>query len=343
MKDSEWAPKQRVVAYSTQNSNGLWDTMRKRLYIQTSLATTHCHVCSSSFFKTRQPRAVDVINRSNRSASCASSCSAAHTVPLGVCVRPWTENYAQSDAHTHTPRVDQGVIKHSRISTIERTLGDLSHLPRVLARGSGTSVQWWRTAKMMCAAPRGVAYTAPVDLLFELSDLAGARSVGSGTSAVVYAGAWRGLEVAVKVLRGGLCARAEQEAERERSAHARLRHPNIIAFLGSAGVPGGAHALVFQYCQGGSLDVRKLAQAADLAVAIDVALDVARALEHAHTRNVIHRDVKPSQVFLDCCGRALLGDWGLAATVGSAECTVSETGTWEYVRMMHFLCSIFVC
>lgn len=180
----------------------------------------------------------------------------------------------------------------------------------------------------MCATT-GAAAALP-DVLFELSELANARTVGQGTSSVVYAGSWRGLDVAVKVLRGGLCARAEQEAERERSVHARLRHPNIVPLLGAAGVPGGAHALVFQYCAGGVLDVRALGPG-NRAGAIEVALGVARALEYAHSRAVIHRDVKPSQVLLDCCGRAMLADWGLAATVGSAECTVAETGTWEYV------------
>ncbi len=148
---------------------------------------------------------------------------------------------------------------------------------------------------------------------------------------MVYAGSWRGMTVAVKVMRGGLCERAEAEADRERAVHRRLRHPNIVAMLGFAGVPGGAYALVFQYCSQGVLNVRKLGGFSNAPRVLGIALDVARALEYAHRRGVIHRDVKPSQVLLDCCGRAMLADWGLSCTVGSAECTVAETGTFEFM------------
>lgn len=186
----------------------------------------------------------------------------------------------------------------------------------------GWASSW--SPKMMCA-------TNADDVLFELSELTNTRTIGEGTSAVVYAGLWRGLEVAVKVLRGGLCERASAEAARERNMNTRLRHPNIVPLLGLAGAPGGAHALVFEFCSGGALDPRKLGWDRSALEVLDIALDIARALEHAHARGVLHRDVKPTQVLLGCCGRARLADWGLAAEEGSAECGVGETGTWEYM------------
>lgn len=167
--------------------------------------------------------------------------------------------------------------------------------------------------------------------VFEYSQLQETRLIGEGTCSRVYAGEWKGLTVAVKLLREGVDATAQQDFENERVVNARLRHPNIVHYIGLAAIDG-AHGLVFEYAAGGSLDVRKFGYAKG-AKTLDVALDIARALDYAHCNGIVHRDVKPSQVLMNCCGRALLGDWGLATEIGSADCSTGETGTWEFVSI----------
>lgn len=180
--------------------------------------------------------------------------------------------------------------------------------------------------------PRMMRGLTGEEVLFELNELVDGRTIGEGSSAIVYGGFWRGLEVAVKVFRGGLCARSKAEAEREKLVHRRLLHPNIVPMLGNVGVPGGAYALAFPLCLGGVLNLKSLGGYGNSPVRIlNIALDVARALEHAHLRGVMHRDLKPSQILIDCCGKAQLADWGLSCIIGSSECRIGETGTLEFM------------
>lgn len=85
-----------------------------------------------------------------------------------------------------------------------------------------------------------------------------------------------------------------------------LRHPNIVA--GLAGHPTGEGAyLALEHCAGGTLD---RVQGAETGTAIGWILDVAAGLEASHSHQVLHRDVKPANVFLTGDGSAKLGDFG---------------------------------
>lgn len=179
----------------------------------------------------------------------------------------------------------------------------------------------------------GVEHYVP---LFAFQELEGRKVVGTGTSCVVYSGLWQGKMFAVKVLKGQRNKRSDAEMKRERDASNKLNHPNVVKCLGVASLSGeGAHALVFELCPGGVLDVRTMGGIAskNALVILNVAIDIAKALEHAHARNVIHRDVKPSQVLINENGNALLADWGLAAMIGDIECSIPKTGTLEFVSL----------
>lgn len=89
-----------------------------------------------------------------------------------------------------------------------------------------------------------------------------------------------------------------------------LDHPNVVrAFAGRS--TGDDAFLALEYCAGGTLDQRLLEKGRlPVETAARLVHEVALGLAHTHDRRVIHRDVKPANVFLDADGHAKLGDFG---------------------------------
>lgn len=101
---------------------------------------------------------------------------------------------------------------------------------------------------------------------------------------------------------------------REAKSGVLLNHPSIVRAFASGQDPATKkHYLVLEFIDGPSAQVL-LEQYTRLTVgdAVHIALDVARALEHAHSRNVIHRDIKPDNILITRAGVAKLSDLGLA-------------------------------
>lgn len=101
---------------------------------------------------------------------------------------------------------------------------------------------------------------------------------------------------------------------REARSGALLNHPNIVrTFSAGQDRQTGKHYLVMEYVDGPSAHTL-LAERQKLAVgdAVHIVLDIARALEHAHSRSIIHRDIKPDNILITRAGVAKLGDLGLA-------------------------------
>jgi class 3 adenylate cyclase len=100
-------------------------------------------------------------------------------------------------------------------------------------------------------------------------------------------------------------------------------HPNIVTIF-DIGEEDGTLFLVSQYMSGGDL-AGLLAQAEGRRLAIEevvrIGSDVARALEHAHEHGVVHRDIKPQNIWLAPDGTAKLGDFGLAMAAGRTRVT----------------------
>jgi tetratricopeptide (TPR) repeat protein len=118
--------------------------------------------------------------------------------------------------------------------------------------------------------------------------------------------------VAIKVIRPevGSVVGAER-FHREVRIAARLQHPNIVAVYDS-GDAGGTLYYVMPYVAGESLRARIQREGqVPLADALQIARDVAAALEYAHGNGVVHRDIKPENILLSG-GRALVLDFGIA-------------------------------
>ena len=138
---------------------------------------------------------------------------------------------------------------------------------------------------------------------------------GRGGCATVYRGWDPELrrEVAIKVPRAELLADTEGQARllREATSAARLRHPAIVPIY-ETGRQGDTAFIVFEFVPGPSLaEVLRRINPTPRQAAEWVAR-IADALDYAHRRGIVHRDVKPSNVLMDAEGQPLLSDFGLA-------------------------------
>ena len=132
-------------------------------------------------------------------------------------------------------------------------------------------------------------------------------------------------DVAIKVLPPSMADDSERMLRLEREAQllAQLEHPNIAAIHGLEEADG-VRFLVMQLVEGQDLDVRLDAGAIPVTEALQIALQIARALESAHDKGVIHRDLKPANVMVDDEGVVTLLDFGLAkAFSGDSSASVS--------------------
>jgi serine/threonine protein kinase len=128
-----------------------------------------------------------------------------------------------------------------------------------------------------------------------------------------------GRAVAIKIIdvSKGDGPRFAARFQREAQALARLDHPNILP-LWDVGQVHHLLYLVTPVVQGGSLrDLRlRLGGSLPPGQALGLAVQVADALQHAHERGIIHRDVKPGNLLLHPDGRVMLADFGIARSVG---------------------------
>jgi serine/threonine-protein kinase len=163
------------------------------------------------------------------------------------------------------------------------------------------------------------------------------RRLGAGGMATVYHALHERLErpLVVKVLHRQLAAEPEmrERFRREAEAAARLVHPHVCAIV-DYGETDDTVYLVMPYLAGGSLADRL---ARDRTVAPEpaaaIGAQVATALDFAHRRGVVHRDVKPDNILFDEDGHALVTDFGIA----TARFHARLTGTGRAMGTPHYM------
>jgi len=153
--------------------------------------------------------------------------------------------------------------------------------------------------------------------------------VGGGGMALVYKGHDLLLHrnVAVKVLRQQYVHDEEfiRRFRREAQSAASLSHPNVVSIY-DVGQEGETHYIVMEYVEGMTLnDLIKEKAPLQVEDALHIASQICDALEHAHSNQIIHRDIKPHNILIGRNGRVKVTDFGIARAATSS--TITQTGS----------------
>ncbi len=161
------------------------------------------------------------------------------------------------------------------------------------------------------------------------------RVLGEGGMSYVYLGESRNRLYAIKVPNRMIQASVMlmERFQREASAIQQLKHPNIVS-VREVGWMGPEPFMVLEYFENGSLDdeVRRNGPLTERA-ALYVVQDIAQGLKYAREHGIIHRDIKPKNLFRGGNGIVKIGDFGLAQLADMTSITVTGEffGTADYL------------
>ena len=163
--------------------------------------------------------------------------------------------------------------------------------------------------------------------------------LGAGGMGVVYQArdTKLGRDVAIKVLPEDFAANPERLArfQREAKVLASLNHPNIAAIYGLE-ESDGVHFLVLELVPGETLAERIASGRLSVEEALEIASQIAEALEEAHESGIVHRDLKPANVKITPDGKVKVLDFGLAKAFAEdsaqADSSLSPTLTRDATR-----------
>jgi len=154
--------------------------------------------------------------------------------------------------------------------------------------------------------------------------------LGAGAMAIVYKAKQLSLNrtVAIKVLPKRFSENPEyvERFYKEGQAAAKLNHNNIVQAI-DVGEAGGYHYFVMEYVEGKTIyDDLSAGKVFTENEALEIIIQLAHALAHAHAKGLIHRDVKPKNIMINSAGVVKLADMGLARATTDIEAAETEKG-----------------
>lgn len=153
--------------------------------------------------------------------------------------------------------------------------------------------------------------------------------IGQGGMSLVYRAVdiRTGHSVAIKILKSECNSDKEflERFIREAQAAGRMSHHNIVNLL-DVGVEGEFRYLVLEYVSGSTLKetIQQKGQI-DTETAIQIAVRILSALQHAHSKHIIHRDIKPQNVLVDADGHIKVADFGIARMTNAYTISKGDT------------------
>ncbi|XP_073827964.1 serine/threonine kinase raf oncogene [Musca autumnalis] len=238
-------------------------------------------------FQGRHPRSISQQDRSNSAPN--------------VCynnIKPLTEAQCKLiQAHATL----QNVGDHSN-STQASPTSTLKHVKRERARSADES------NKNLLSSNR----SSEENWNIQAEEILIGPRIGSGSFGTVYKAHWHG-PVAVKTLNVKTPSPAQLQAfKNEVAMLKKTRHCNILLFMGCVSKP--SLAIVTQWCEGSSLykHIHVKETKFKLKTLIDIGRQVAQGMDYLHAKNIIHRDLKSNNIFLQDEYSVKIGDFGLA-------------------------------
>ena len=168
------------------------------------------------------------------------------------------------------------------------------------------------------------------------------EKIGSGGMATVYRAKCHVLNryVAIKILRDEFTTDEEfiKRFEVEAQSAASITHPNIVSVY-DVGVDGNLHYIVMELIKGKTLKEIIIEEKGPLPWkwSVNIAIQIASALEVAHRNNIVHRDIKPHNIIITEDGVAKVTDFGIAKAVSNSTITAFGTtmGSVHYFSPEH--------
>ncbi|HXI53706.1 MAG TPA: serine/threonine-protein kinase, partial [Candidatus Saccharimonadales bacterium] len=177
--------------------------------------------------------------------------------------------------------------------------------------------------RVSAPSEEGAAAPGPGDF----GDYEGLREVGRGGMGVVFKAWQKSLErhVAIKmpIFGGFITPDLIKRFRGEAVFAASLHHRNIVP-IHEVGIRNGQHYITMDYVDGQNLAARLRARPMSILETVGCLLKVARAVDYAHGQNVLHIDLKPSNILVDAEGEPYVTDFGLAQRIdGNSSITLS--------------------